>query len=378
MMSKAKRILVVDDDRGNRNLLQATLKSLGYESDVACDGLEAIDKVRDGFDMMLLDVTMPGMDGFETARRVRQDPECYDLPIIMVTVLSDKADRLRAVKAGANDFIAKPIDKTELEIRSASLLKRKEIRDAVKARLFELESEVEHRRQALGEARNQVALSEKLAFEAQIETITRLAKAAECRDCHTGAHIIRTQSLSAFLASRLGLPDKDVEMIYHASALHDVGKIGIPDNILLKKGHLTLEEFEIMKSHTSKGAEILADSRLEIFGIARQIALCHHERWDGAGYPNRVNGEAIPFSARIVSVIDTFDSVTSSRPYQEARPVEEACAIIDEERGKQFDPLVVDAFVANKAYISQVRQQMERNLGSFTYDAVRFGFDSLL
>ncbi len=358
-MKTPKRILVVDDEKRNRNLLQAMLKSLGYESDVACDGVDALDKARQGFDMVLLDVMMPGIDGFETARRFRDDAGFSDIPIIMVTALEDKDARLRAVQAGANDFISKPIDKAELEIRSAALLKRKEIQDAVKEKVCELESEVEQRRAALQEARQDIAQARQKVFEVQVEAIYRLAKAAECREGGTGAHIHRTQSFSTFLAKKLGLPAEDIRKICYAAPLHDVGKIGIPDTIVLKQGKLTDDEFEIMKSHTTKGAEMLEESLSGVFEVAREIALCHHERWDGRGYPNGLAGEQIPLSARIVAGVDAFDALTFPRPNQHARSFDEACEIIGNERGRQFDPRIVDTFLINRDLLREIKRQLD-------------------
>ncbi len=360
-MKTPKRILVVDDEKRNRNLLQAMLKSLGYDSDSACNGMEALDKARQGIDMVLLDVMMPGINGFETARRFRDDVGFSDIPIIMVTALGDQEARLRAVQAGADDFISKPIDKLELEIRSAALLKRKEMRDTVKEKLCELEREVEERRAALRQACQDIDQAQHKVFEVQVEAIYRLARAAEYRDCDTGAHIHRTQSLSAFLGKRLGMPAEDVRNICYAAPLHDVGKIGIPDRILLKPGKLTDDEFEIMKCHTVKGAEMLGESVSEVLEVAREIALCHHERWDGRGYPNGLAGEQIPLSARIVAVVDAFDAITSPRPYQQARSFDEACEILADERGRQFDPQVVDTFLANRDLVREIKRQLDHN-----------------
>jgi putative two-component system response regulator len=358
-MNRAKRFLVVDDDRRNRSLLQAMLKSLGHESDVACTGMEALVKARQGFDMVLLDVMMPGIDGFETARRFRDDAGFSDIPIIMVTALGDKEARLRAVKAGANDFMSKPIDKVELEIRSAALLKRKEVRDTAKEKLCEMELELEERAAALRKARLEITQAQHEVFEVQVEAIYCLARAAECRDLDVGAHIQRTQALSAFLAKKLELPAEDVIKIFYAAPLHDVGKIGVPDRILLKQGRLTDDEYEIMKSHTTKGAEMIGESLSGVFEVAKEIALCHHERWDGRGYPNGLVGEQIPLSARIVSVVDAFDAITSTRPYQQSRSIGEAYEIIGNQRGRQFDCRVVGAFLANRDMVMEIQRQSD-------------------
>jgi putative two-component system response regulator len=360
LMADRKRILVVDDERRNRNLLRAMLKSLGYDSDTAFDGMEAMAKIEQGYDLLLLDVMMPGMDGFEMTRRVREKTGWSDIPIIMVTALGSKEDRLRAVEAGANDYITKPIDKNELRIRTAALLKMKQAQEEVKHKLRSLESAVEERTAALHEARQRVAQVKESAFQSRVETVYRLARAAECRDGTTGAHIVRTQQFAAFVADKLGLPADDVNRIHFAAPLHDIGKLGIPDRILLKKGKLTREEFQIMKSHTTYGAQILADSRDPIFETARQIALSHHERWDGHGYPHGLLGREIPLPARIVSVVDAFDAITSKRPYSDARSFVRAYEIIEEERGRQFDAEIADEFLANIDGILEILKRMKQ------------------
>lgn len=355
-MNASKRVLVVDDERTNRNLLRAMLKSFGHDPVVACNGIEALDKAELGFDLILLDVMMPGIDGFETARRFRDARDFSDIPIMMVTAFEDKETRLRAVQAGANDFISKPIDKVELEIRSTALLKRKEMRDALKRNFSQLKMAVEQRGSALRDAHHELSRTREEVLELETQALSRLTRAAECRDGDTGTHIRRTRFLSALLANRLGFSPDEVRTIYHAAPLHDVGKIGVPDRILLKEGKLTDAEWEIMKSHTTKGAEMLSDSSSPVFAVAREIALCHHERWDGMGYPHGISGTQIPFPARIVAVADTFDAITSPRPYQPARSSDEAFEIIRDERGRQFDPSVVDTLLMHRNAVEALRR----------------------
>ena len=204
-MSERERILVVDDEKRNRNVLRAMLKSLGYDSDTACDGMEAMTKLKEGYDLLLLDVMMPGMDGFEMTRRLREKTRWSDIPIIMVTALASRDDRLRAVEAGANDFITKPIDRNELRIRAGALLKMKKTQETVKNRLRSLESLVEERTKALHAASEQVMRVKRTAFQSLVETVDRLAKAAECRDGTTGQHIVRTQRYAAPSGQETGI-----------------------------------------------------------------------------------------------------------------------------------------------------------------------------
>ncbi len=191
-----------------------------------------------------------------------------------------------------------------------------------------------------------------------IDTLRRLALAAECRDSHTGAHMVRTGALSAFLGAQIGLPNRVVEKLRHAAPMHDLGKIGIPDSILRKPTALTPKEFEVMKTHTTIGAKILENSQNVILCTAREIALSHHERWDGRGYPIGLSGEDIPLPGRIVGLIDAFDAMTSTRSYRTAKSFEETCAIIEEEKGRQFDPRLVEAFLDNIQDILDLRSRM--------------------
>ena len=191
-----------------------------------------------------------------------------------------------------------------------------------------------------------------------LDTLRRLAMAAECRDHYTGAHMVRTGVLSAFLGVKMGLPREAIQSLRHSAPMHDLGKIGIPDSILRKPTRLTQEEFEVMKTHTTIGAKILENSQNPIFQMAHDIALSHHERWDGGGYPNGLTGEEIPLMGRIVGLIDAFDAMTSNRAYRAARSVEESCAIIEDERGKQFDPGLVEVFLHNIDRILDIRSRM--------------------
>ena len=344
---RLQRILVVDDEEPNRDLLKQMIGVFGHEAELAKDGFEALAKLHMNIDLVLLDVVMPGMDGFEVARRIRSTSPTWDIPIIMVTARSGKEDRLRAVEAGANDFIAKPFDMTELKVRTASLLKMKEHQDAIKRYQLELEDTVQRRTADLRRALEEMSAAQKRTHEAYLDTIYRLALVAEYKDQYTGCHIARMSHICAILAGGLKLPPAEVEIIRAASPMHDVGKIGIPDAILLKPGKLTPEEWEVMKQHASIGARILSGSNSEVLHAGEIIALSHHEKWDGSGYPHGWVGEEIPLWGRICAVADVYDAITSERPYKKALSHERALQIMVEERGRHFDPKLLDLFLDN-------------------------------
>jgi len=357
-MDRAKRILIVDDEVQNRELLEALLESFGYESENARDGIEALAKMKLGIDLVLLDVMMPGMDGFEVARRIREDQVDGDVPIMIVTSLTDKQDRLRAVEIGVNDFITKPIDKTELKVRTASLLKMKEVQDAIKEHKAKLEETVEKRTTGLRKALEDMAEAQRKTRDAHLDTLRRLSIAAEYKDEDTAAHIHRMGRYSALIARNLGLSPGEVEVILHASPMHDVGKIGIPDIILLKPGKLEEEEWKTMQEHTVIGGRILYGSSSKVVQAGEVIALSHHEKWDGSGYPKGLAGEDIPLWGRICGVADVFDALTSNRPYRKALSNEKAIEIIKEGRGKHFDPHVIDVFFENLDEVLSIQSML--------------------
>ncbi len=343
-MNQPKRILIVDDEEINRELLEALIASFGHEPKMARDGVEALAKLKLNIDLVLLDVMMPVMNGFEVARRIRQDPDTSDLPIVMVTALTSKEDRLLSVQAGANDFITKPIDKTELQVRTESLLKMKEAQDAIKRHRGMLEETVQKRTAALRKALEETAEAQRRTHQAHLETIQCLAMAAEYKDKDTAAHIHRMSNYCAIIARVLHLPPGEVELILQTSPMHDMGKIGIPDIILRKPGKLNKDEWNIIKQHSTIGSRILIGSSSELLQAGEVIALSHHEKWDGSGYPKGLKGEDIPLIGRITAVADVFDALTTERPYKKAFSNEKAYEILREGRGTHFDPKVLDAF----------------------------------
>jgi putative two-component system response regulator len=344
------RVLVVDDEVVNRRLIEGMLTALGYAVTTACDGRDALEKARlAGPDVILLDILMPEVGGYEAARRLKADVATALIPIVMVTALNGLKDRVAALEAGADDFLSKPVDPGELGARVKSLVTVKRYHDQQRHYREELEAEVARRTGELSRALKTVK-------EASLDTIYRLARAAEYRDDCTGSHLARVSRVAAAIARRMGLPPDQVETLLYAAPMHDVGKIAIPDSILLKPGKLTAEEWNTMKQHTTKGAAILSGSDSALLKMAERVAISHHEKWDGSGYPAGLKGEAIPLAGRITAIADVFDALTSRRPYKEPFAVDTALTILRENRSVHFDPAVVDAFFAIEDEILDIRK----------------------
>jgi putative two-component system response regulator len=329
------RILIVDDQDNNVRFLEMLLRRAGY-GNLWCTtdprrGLMLAQEIEP--DLILLDLRMPHLSGYEIMEILSpQISTAAYLPILVLTADLAPAAKERALAGGAKDFLTKPFDPTEVRLRIHNLLETRFLHLSVLDHNRRLEERVLERTAELEQAR--------------IEILKRLATAAEFRDDVTGSHIHRVGRISALLARALGLSETDLDLLERAAPLHDVGKIGIPDIILLKPGKLTPEEFEVMKNHTTIGAQILSRSAVPLLNLAEQIALSHHERWDGTGYPRGVDGRTIPLAARIVSVADAFDAMTSNRPYRQALRTDRAIAILRGQAGGQWDPDVVHAFAA--------------------------------
>ena len=339
--AKPHKIMVVDDEILNRKLIEAMLKPQGYQVMVAVDGEDCLAKVQEEPpDLILMDIMMPNMNGFEVVTRLKSQEHLALIPIVMVTALQDVGDRVKALEVGADDFLTKPVDRMELRARVRSLLKVKAYNDHMVNYRQELESEVTRQTLALKNAHAQLR-------DASLETIFRLARAAEYKDEDTGNHIISMSRISALLADRMGLNSEVVERILYASPMHDIGKIGIPDRILLKNGPLNDEEWNIMRMHTIFGRQILEGSSIGFLRLGEVIALNHHEKWDGSGYPNGLVGAQIPLAGRIVAVADVFDALMCKRPYKPALTVDQTVDIIRAGAGTHFDPKVVDVFLKN-------------------------------
>ena len=328
------RILILDNEPANVEFLHHVLESEGYGELInATDAEETadqLDEVRP--DLIVLDLMMPGFDGFDFMRELREWVSAEDyVPVLVVTADTSAETRRRALSAGASDFLTKPLSPAEVRLRVRNLIHTRLLHGQLRTQNVELEERVTERTIELEEARQEI--------------LDRLARAAEFRDDDTGQHTHRVGRLAGRLAQVLDLPDEQVDLIRKAAPLHDVGKIGIPDSILLKEGRLTPEERALMETHTAIGARILSGSRYPLLQLAEEIALSHHERWDGGGYPGGVAGESIPMSGRIVSVADVFDSLTHARPYKAAWTVRDALKEIGDQAGRQFDPAVVEAML---------------------------------
>jgi len=330
---KELRILAVDDDESNLLLLSRMLERAGYtQVEVTTDPSQVPGMfVETPPDLVLLDLQMPGMDGFELMERLAPlTGGGSDVPFLVLTADATEDTKRRALSAGARDFLTKPLNQVELLLRVRNLLQVQQLQDRLHAQNANLEQEVGERTRDLEQAR--------------LEILDRLTLAAEYRDDDTQEHAWRIGRTCTLLAIAMGLSEPEVELIGRASPLHDIGKIGIPDAILLKPARLSDLEFETIKAHTTIGGQILSGSSSPLLRLAERIALTHHERWDGGGYPRGLSAIETPLAGRIVAVADVFDALTQERPYKGAWPVERAVGEILAQAGRQFDPGVVDAF----------------------------------
>jgi putative two-component system response regulator len=327
------RILVVDDEPA---IVQAVTHILHREGFAHVEGLTDPCRAEQRFretspDLVLLDLRMPQMNGLQVLERlVAATPPSTYLPIVMLTGDDRREIREQALALGAKDFLDKPFDRFEVVLRIRNLLDTRTLHRELRARNQELEARVAERTTELADS--------------QLEVLDRLSRAGEYRDDDTGRHTQRVAELAARLAKSAGLPPREVDLILRAAPLHDIGKIGVPDAILLKRGRLTPEEFGIMKRHTIIGATMLCGGETRLVRLAETIARSHHERWDGSGYPDGSAGEGIPLAARIVGVADFFDAMTHERPYRTAVPLDDTLSELNRLRGQCFDPALVDTF----------------------------------
>lgn len=326
-------ILIVDDEPANLKLLNKMLTRQGYlKLEMLQDPREVLGHyLKERPDLILLDINMPHLDGYQVMAQLKALNDPLMPPIIVLTAQRGRDHLLRALAEGARDFVEKPFERVELVMRVKNLIDVQLAHRLVHEQKSGLEEMVRIRTNELQQTRLQV--------------VRQLGRAAEYRDNETGLHIIRMSQVSTLLAKSMGWTEDRCELMLHASPMHDIGKIGIRDHILLKPGKLTPEEFEIMKTHASIGADMLIGDGSDLLQLAHTIALTHHEKWDGTGYPHGLSGEAIPLAGRIVAVADVFDALTSTRPYKKAWPTDEAVAFVKENAGKHFDPDVVTHFL---------------------------------
>jgi two-component system response regulator RpfG len=330
----AGAVVIVDDQFTGRKILEELVYSIdpGLVVHSFAEAGEALAFVASHPpDLILTDYKMPVMDGVEFTRRLRAVPGCSDIPVVVVTVVEERRIRYEALEAGATDFLTRPIDHHECRARCRNLLTLRRQQQIIKDRARWLEQ--------------QVAVATSKIRTREQETLLRLAKAGEYRDGTTGNHILRMARYSRLVAEEVGLPERDCDEVELSAPMHDIGKIGIPDNILLKRERLTDSEVRIMQTHTLNGYEMLRDSPSRYLQQGAVIALCHHERYDGTGYPHGLRGEAIPLPARIVAVADVFDALASERPYKRAWSFEDALRYVSEQVGRHFDPRCAEAFL---------------------------------
>jgi putative two-component system response regulator len=319
-------ILVVDDTPGNIDILQGILAP-AYRVKVASSGARALEIASQGEppDMILLDIMMPGMDGYELIRRLKADPLTRVIPVLFITAKESPEDEQKGFDLGCVDYITKPISAPRVRARVRTHLALHDQNRALEAAVLDRTRELQ---------------------ETRLEIIQRLGRAAEFRDNETGMHVIRMSHACRIIALELGMPDDQAEILMQAAPMHDIGKIGIPDRVLLKPGKLDAEEWVIMRRHPEIGHGIIGSHASPLLQMAAEVALTHHEKWDGGGYPRGLRGEAIPRSGRIAAVADVFDALTSVRPYKPAWTTEAAVAELIRGSGSHFEPRVVEAFLA--------------------------------
>lgn len=328
----SRKIMIADDSAIARSVLKKSILSiLNAEILEFDDGRKCLEGINNFEpDIIFMDILMPHMNGIEVLKEIRNKNK--EVIVIMVTAAKYNSElKLEALSAGANEFIQKPVDKNELEARVKTITELLNARDMITNRALLLQSQVE--------------LSTQIIREREFETLRLLAIAAEHSDETTGEHVMRVGTFSSIVAKRMGMNAEYCDQIYHSAPLHDIGKISVKDNILNKPGRLTDDEFRIMMAHSSIGYEMLKNANSPYIRLGAEIALNHHEKFDGSGYPNGLKSEAIPLSGRIVALVDVFDALTHSRPYKDAWPVEKALNLIRNERGIHFDPDVTDAFL---------------------------------
>ena len=324
MLKNKQSILIVDDEPTNLRILNQVLND-SYKLIFAKSGQEALRLLEKELpDLILLDVMMPEMTGYEVCQHLKEHPRYKTIPIIFVTALNDADDEAKGLNLGAVDYISKPISPAVVKARVKTHLSLVDVEELRRTRL---------------------------------QIIQRLGKASEYKDNETGMHVMRMSHYSRVIALAYGFSKAEADNLFNAAPMHDIGKIGIPDSIMLKPAKLTDEEFSIMKQHPEIGAEILGESDSDLIALAKLVSLTHHEKWDGSGYPKQLKGESIPIEGRIVALADVFDALTSIRPYKSAWTVDDAVSFIQQQSGYHFDPQLVDCFVQQLAQVIEIKER---------------------
>ena len=341
---KNASILIVDDQPANVTLIEKMLDIDGYSNVISTTDPTQVETLylEQNSDLVLLDLNMPVMDGYQVLERIREIDPDYP-PIIVLTAQSDRESRIKALDLGARDFLAKPLDRVELMTRIRNMLEVRIMTMAIKNQNTILDGMVKERTQELNQTR--------------LEVIRRLGRAAEYRDDMTGFHIIRMSRYAQALGLAAGMSEKEADMLLNASPMHDIGKIGIPDSILMKPGKLEADEWATMQTHVDIGVEILSGSNFDLMDMAVEVAQNHHEKWDGSGYPRGLSGEDIPLVGRVVALADVFDALTTERPYKKPWSIEDTMAFIREQSGKHFDPRLVELFEEILPEILKIREE---------------------
>lgn len=341
---KLANILVVDDEPANVLLLEKMLKAAGYSNVVSTlDPLQALPLyLEHESDLILLDINMPKLDGYGVMEQLKTETEGNIPPILMLTAQSAQEFIQRALNNGAKDYVTKPFDMNELLARVKNMLEVQMAHKFMRNQNGILEQKVKKRTQEI--------------YETRMQVVRCLGRAAEYRDEETGLHIVRMSKMSAILGKAVGMDEEQCDLLLNASPMHDIGKIGIPDNVLLKPGKFEPHEWEIMKTHAQIGFDILSEGDSDLMTMASEIAISHHEKWNGSGYPKGLAGEAIPIVGRITALADVFDALTSVRPYKKAWTIEDSVNLIKEESGNHFDPNLVNLFIENLPEIISIKE----------------------
>jgi putative two-component system response regulator len=348
-------LLLVEDEFENRNAVKRVLNKESLRILEAENGQEALDILeKESVDLILLDIGMPIMDGFTFLAHYKGVESNRSTPVCVMTAWSSDENRQKVIDMGADDFVSKPFDNTELKTRVKSLLRISDYQKHLLHFNHELDKKVEERTYELIVANNNLETSKQETFKAYHDVVIHLSLAAEFKDKVTASHIQRMSHYSALLAKKIGWADEDVALLLDAAKMHDIGKIGIPDAILNKPGKLTKEEYLVMQNHTEFGASILAGSSSKLLQMAEQVALTHHERFDGTGYPRQMKGKDIPEIGRIVAIADVYDALITRRPYKEPWPLEKVYRVMQENSGTQFDSELLALFLQDREALIEI------------------------